>query len=274
MGVSFDNDEAGACFSFSGDPDTCDVNFTIPTIPDALYDAGYISSRSYSLYLDDIEEQKGSILFGGIDTAKFTGDLITLATQVDLSGDAHNGNYVRQDVRLTSISGTVNGTFTQLSESNYSATVTIDSGTAGFDLPDPFYSAIVDGLPIVQDDQGNNVIPCKYAAWDAFLTTEFSGADGTSVSIDIPLAQFIVTDWEQSEGGYNSTTQANVDGEEVCLFTLDYTEETDGMLLGDPLFRSAYIVVSTLRRPGIHRFTSPKTETDHFHVDQDTIVAL
>jgi len=101
MGVSYDGQETDAC---PGEQEGCPGGFEIPSVPDALYTQGYIGSRSYSLYLDTIEELKGSILFGGVDTAKFTGELVALATQRDISGDAQNGTYVGQDLRLVSVS--------------------------------------------------------------------------------------------------------------------------------------------------------------------------
>ena len=57
MGVSFDGTEASVCAD-SGYAGTCRVNYTPPTIPDSLYTAGYIKSRSYSLYLDDVASGK------------------------------------------------------------------------------------------------------------------------------------------------------------------------------------------------------------------------
>ena len=99
MGVSYDGDETGTC---PGGEIGCPGSFNIPTVPDALYNQGYIGSRSYSLYLDTIEELKGSILFGGVDTAKFTGELVSLATQRDITGDALNGTYRGQDLKLVS----------------------------------------------------------------------------------------------------------------------------------------------------------------------------
>lgn len=37
-----------------------------------------ISRRAFSLYLNGPESDHGSIIFGGIDTTKYTGDLIAL----------------------------------------------------------------------------------------------------------------------------------------------------------------------------------------------------
>ena len=55
------------------------LSFEYPTIPKALYDSGDAASYSYSLYLNSNEDDNGSMLFGGVDTAKFVGELKTLA---------------------------------------------------------------------------------------------------------------------------------------------------------------------------------------------------
>ncbi|CAN6665070.1 hypothetical protein TRVA0_036S01156 [Trichomonascus vanleenenianus] len=44
----------------------------------ALYNSGNIKQRAVSLYLDSLESSQGSMIFGGIDTAKYTGNLWTI----------------------------------------------------------------------------------------------------------------------------------------------------------------------------------------------------
>lgn len=47
-------------------------------VPMSLYNQGLIKSPIFSLYLDDIETKTGGVLFGGIDTNKYTGTLYTI----------------------------------------------------------------------------------------------------------------------------------------------------------------------------------------------------
>ena len=54
-----------------------------PNFPDLLVSQGKISSKAYSLYLDDITTSTGAILFGGYDYDKFMGDLTMLPIQND-----------------------------------------------------------------------------------------------------------------------------------------------------------------------------------------------
>ena len=104
MGLSYEGGESSICASYSFGASNCIVNFTTPTVPDGLYAGGYIKSRSYSLYLDDVAAKTGSILFGGVDTAKFTGELVTLGVPVNTRPqNANDGIWAYQDLYLTSL---------------------------------------------------------------------------------------------------------------------------------------------------------------------------
>lgn len=46
-----------------------------PNFPAALKNAGKIQSTAYSLYLNEVDSSTGSILFGAIDTSRYTGTL-------------------------------------------------------------------------------------------------------------------------------------------------------------------------------------------------------
>jgi len=73
MGVGYDTNEA-----------TNDgPNGVYPSIMDNLVADGVINRKAYSLYLNDLQANKGSIIFGGIDTTKYTGDLVALPLQVE-----------------------------------------------------------------------------------------------------------------------------------------------------------------------------------------------
>ena len=54
---------------------------TYPTVWDSLLSAGYIARRLFSLYLDDVSSSTGSVLFGGIDTIKYPGELVSFPIQ-------------------------------------------------------------------------------------------------------------------------------------------------------------------------------------------------
>jgi hypothetical protein len=72
MGVGFDTNEAP---NLSQDG-------RYPTVLDNMKTAGIINRKAYSLYLNDLQANKGAIIFGGVDSTKYTGDLIALPLQV------------------------------------------------------------------------------------------------------------------------------------------------------------------------------------------------
>ncbi|KAK3629704.1 hypothetical protein LTR56_017136 [Elasticomyces elasticus] len=244
LGVGFKPNEASACQQLV--PGICAYNFSFPTVPEALYNAGYIKSRSYSMYMDNLQEAHSSLLFGGIDTAKFVGQLDALAIQPDVSGGPQNGTYTSLDILLTSVSATVNGTSAQLTGSSLSITGTIDTGAAALTLPRSIVDVIGANVlnPLGADNlNGDNVMPCKYAIESSFyITLGLSGFDGAQTSIDVPLWSFLIPYF--GNGTYNATTPVtNSAGDELCLITIVPGDDSGagGYTLGDPLFRSAYI---------------------------------
>jgi hypothetical protein len=50
-----------------------------PNLPSLLVSQGYIESRAYSVYLNDEHNAAGgTLLFGGVDTEKYYGDLVAV----------------------------------------------------------------------------------------------------------------------------------------------------------------------------------------------------
>lgn len=74
MGIGYDTNEAT-----NNSP-----NGVYLTVLDNMKAAGVINRKAYSLYLNDLRSTKGAIIFGGVDTTKYTGDLVALPLQVDL----------------------------------------------------------------------------------------------------------------------------------------------------------------------------------------------
>lgn len=72
MGVGYDTNEAS-------NPSPSGV---YPSVLDNLQSSGTINRKAYSLYLNDLQADKGAIIFGGIDSSKYSGDLVALPLQV------------------------------------------------------------------------------------------------------------------------------------------------------------------------------------------------
>ncbi len=75
MGVGYDTNEAS--------------DNVYPTIMDNLKSNGVTNRKAYSLYLNDLQANTGAIIFGGVDTTKYTGELVALPLQVSVRGILH-----------------------------------------------------------------------------------------------------------------------------------------------------------------------------------------
>jgi hypothetical protein len=74
MGVGYDTNEAENEAS----------NGVYPSVMDNLKSNGIIDRKAYSLYLNDLQANTGAIIFGGVDTTKYTGELVVLPLQVSI----------------------------------------------------------------------------------------------------------------------------------------------------------------------------------------------
>lgn len=127
----------GVCFA--ADESVCSGTVACTTYPSIMSDMvsqGLINSQAYSLWLDDVNAHTGNILFGGVDTTKFTGSLITIPIQKD----AHSGAYTSFSVAFTGLSVQTSSGTTAITPSNYAEPAILDSGTSltvCHSLPDP-----------------------------------------------------------------------------------------------------------------------------------------
>lgn len=69
-----------------------------PGILDALVTAGAIDRRAFSLYLGDQDNDSGEILFGGVDSSKYEGEL----TQMPIAKNG-TGQYDRYRIDLSTV---------------------------------------------------------------------------------------------------------------------------------------------------------------------------
>lgn len=56
-------------------PDLTGWDSPYPLIIDSLATQGFTNSRAFSMDLRPVDDEQGSVIFGGIDTKKFTGPL-------------------------------------------------------------------------------------------------------------------------------------------------------------------------------------------------------
>jgi hypothetical protein len=151
-----------------------------PTVTDAMVTAGHINSKAYSLWLDDLEASTGSVLFGGIDTDKYEGDLANIPIY-----PTSQGIFARMTVALTSVSVSTSDGSETLTPSDYAIPVILDSGTSLSLLPDDLAAVIYEVAGAIVDDNFGVVLPCAVAQSGGTLDYQFEGANGPIIRVPV-----------------------------------------------------------------------------------------
>ena len=201
-----------------------------PNVIDELVNQGVVNSRAYSLYLNDVDADTGNILFGGVDTSKYSGDLIALPVQKD----AQSGDLASFTVAFTGLSVIDSSGHSQLTRDGIAVPAILDSGTTSTYFPDDLANAILEGVGVTTDDTFGNVVPCEVGKEAATFLFAFGGQGGPV--INVTLSQFVTPLYVA--GG---STPTFTDGKEACSFGI-YGAGNDPILFGDTFLRSAYVV--------------------------------
>ncbi|KAI1432043.1 aspartic-type endopeptidase [Xylaria sp. CBS 124048] len=193
-----------------------------PNLPAALLSAGHISRNAYSLWLNDMDAQRGSILFGGIDTERFTGPLQTLP--VEPKGNV----YSEFLITLTSVKLGQN----VITNDKTPVPALLDSGSSLTYLPDDIAKSIFTQVGAeYYSDSGTAYVDCELGNDDNATTLDFTF---TSPTISIPLKELVI---------HQDITFASVVQTSASSCLLGIASAGDGStVLGDTFLRSAYVV--------------------------------
>ncbi|KAK2626212.1 hypothetical protein QTJ16_004474 [Diplocarpon rosae] len=168
-----------------------------PTVIDSLVTQGFTNSRAFSLDLRSFESPDGAIIFGGIDTAKYTGSLEKLPIiPVSESPD----KYPRYWVYMNSLGITKPGEAKKLyslpSTNPKGLAVFLDSGGTLTRLPSAIVTAILADFPSAVEDGNSGVYQVDCAVADIHGTVDFGF--GNTV-INVPFQEFM---WHISDFCY------------------------------------------------------------------------
>lgn len=189
-------------------------------LPLKLYENGHIESPAFSLYLNDLHSDSGSILFGAVDHSKYSGKLISM----DVSHPVHYGVIVNS-IRAT---GIANGNIL-----NKPMTAILDSGTTLSYLPKDAIINLHTNLNANPSFAINQRYYCDCNVTDA-LIFNFQGQ-----TLRVPSYQFL---WP-IEQFVNPYVASIAFPRNSCLVGFEQTPSgADYILLGDNVLRSAYIV--------------------------------
>lgn len=221
-----------------------------------LVNQSLVPTMAYSLYLNDYYSSTGSILFGGVDTDKFIGNLIT----VPILPDAQSGNYSSFTVGLTGLSfAASNGTKYNQSLTSESGSLgsVLDSGTTLSYLPDAIATELFDAVGAYQYSEGAQ--SSSIALVDCALSLDFTFRINNTAVISVPSDELVI----DAFAGYQDQIPSDVPFNSTCLFGIqnigDTSDEsggggsggggsggseqsTDYAILGDTFLRSAYVV--------------------------------
>jgi len=186
---------------------------------DDLADQGQTNSRAFSVALGSVTANNGGVLiFGGVDTKKFTGPLVTNR----ILGPQGNERLNRYWIQMTAVSLSKAGQSSK-QYPNGNMPIVLDSGSSLSYLP----SAIV--TQMAQDFQGNfdssaglYQVPCSQATASGG-TVDFAFGE---VTIKVPFNEFI---WQ-----FSST--------QCILGAVPVSGNGMTALLGDTFMRSAFVV--------------------------------
>lgn len=188
---------------------------TYPNIPARMLKDGLIATNAYSLWLNDLDASTGSILFGGVNTDKYTGTLETLPIITE------DGVYAEFLIALTAVG--LNGTTGSIA-SGLAEAALLDSGTSLMYLPNDITQDIYDEFGAQYDSsEGAAFVSCDLANSDATIDLTFS-----SPTISIAMSEIVIVAGEE-------------DGQDVCIIGISPAEGATPVL-GDTFLRSAYVV--------------------------------
>ncbi|KAK7206566.1 aspartic peptidase domain-containing protein [Myxozyma melibiosi] len=211
MGVGFESVESAAT-KYNG-------------VLHSLKDQGYISSMVYSLYTNDLGSA-GNLLFGGIDRAKYDGDLVSLPIAPN-----DEGQYQDLRVYLQSFGIENPDKKTKTFNSSINTAFVLDSGTTGMNLPTDLFMDLVDYLGAELNSTYDAYIfsNCQdYVSFDDGSSnyTVIFGFDG--ITIKVPLAYVVQS--------------LSDDDHDTCAISVAPSNDPYSYILGDFFLNAAYAV--------------------------------
>ncbi|KAH0594468.1 hypothetical protein MHUMG1_07818 [Metarhizium humberi] len=193
-----------------------------PLVLDNMVAQGFIKSRAFSLDIRTLASKRGSVVFGGIDTKKFSGHLekrpiIPAAESPD--------KLTRYWIYLDGVSVTKeDGSKVVIFDQANGQPVLLDSGYTVSALPTKHFNKIKDAFPGASappegDKSGLYRVPCDVGSKNGSVNFKFGKTE-----IVVPYDDFI---WKQPD-------------KNLCV--LGVTPDDEFPVLGDTFLRGAYAV--------------------------------
>lgn len=192
-------------------------NYQYENLPLKLKSQGTIEKAAYSVYLGEKDAKAGSILFGAVDSAKYTGDLQT----VQIVNTMKNFGYSEAIKLEIIVSGlTFNDSGSEIDISSNDHTAVLDTGSTYSYFPSSLLKVVGETLNgQYSSSLGAYIVDCVDDD-SYYFTIDFSGA-----KIQVPLSN-LVTQYSSNK----------------CFLSILPQTGEDYILFGDNVLRSAYLV--------------------------------
>jgi hypothetical protein len=178
-----------------------------------------------------IEATSGNVLFGGIDTAKYNGELIS----INVYSTGRSRRVTSFTVAWTSLSATSSSGTDVLTASNFAEPAILDSGTTITLLPDEICTKLFSELGASINNQlGAVIVPCDLAKNTGTINYAFGGPGGPTIKVQMSQLVLPLT----TTTGQVPTYQ---NGQTVCQLGIQPAGQLP-TLFGDTFLRSAYVV--------------------------------
>lgn len=201
-------------------------------LPVSMVNEGLINTNAYSLWLNDLDSSTGNILFGGIDTEKYKGEL----TRIQVYPDPSTRQFTSFIVALTSLQAvSTSGTDSLTTSETFPLEVVLDSGTTLTYLPNDLAQQVWSEVgAIYSASAALAVLPCSMQDSAGYFSFGLAGVGGPVINVTMDELVFDLTDPAPtfSSGQY--------EGQDACGFGIQNL--TSVFLLGDTFLRSAYVV--------------------------------
>jgi len=225
LGVGFAVNEAGV---ESGVLDSPYYN-----LPVQMVQEGFTKTVAYSMWLNDLAASTGTILFGGIDTAKFDGPL----TRLKLYSTKDKSTINEFAVALTSVTAVSKSGTDKLGSATFPAAVVLDSGSTVSYLPADLAQEMYKEAGATVDSDGTPAVPCAFRNSKAYFSFGFGGPSGAVVNVS--MSELVL-------GLVGNYTSGPNKGQDACQFGVLASDAP--LILGDSFLRSAFVVYDLINK--------------------------
>lgn len=198
-----------------------------PNLPMSMVSAGLINTNAYSIWLNDLKANTGSILFGGVDCTKYHGGLETIPILPD-----ETGSYTELAIGLTGVH-LDSQDLGSLAKGTLPTPGLLDSGSSLIYLPNNITALLHKAVKAnFNQEDGLAYVACDLQSSPAQLTFNFGSAQ-----INIPMSELTFDYRIASPNPLHFN-----DGTPACIFGVSPAGPEGPSVLGDAFLRSAYAV--------------------------------